>query len=352
LTGNKVVLSQSIQKSTEQPKERIFWCPTSLPRTPEPLPEFKISCHISQLYPDAQKLFSFYLSCADSDQAHSSLTSTTWPTLIIRKALDSERHTLFLLCYITSLISYLNHSPRDGKVPKQGRNDSFSETSSCASSAPGFDDWLYSVSSKFQQDSYASQRPKLSIPYAWQHSDLPTSAQSWYTPPTSSFSQPFPTTLTTYSQSARHSFSSHKSVPALCSSIASNPIHLTHQAVSTLKSRLSTKHKSSPATEFLFPVWCLFRAAILQGDEFAAAAHERFLRHLVYKAEGVKDLPPWLIRVIIEVDLKLADADKSEDGEERSGGELLVESEMRERLKPECKGGSMEKEWWWDMGWS
>jgi hypothetical protein len=72
----------------------------------------------------------------------------------------------------------------------------------------------------------------------------------------------------------------------------------------------------------------------------------------VYKAEGVKDLPPWLIRVIIEVDLKLVGVDKSEDGEERSGGELLVESEMRERLKPERKGGSMEKEWWWDMGWS
>lgn len=84
-------------------------------------------------------------------------------------------------------------------------------------------------------------------------------------------------------------------------------------------------------SEFLFPVWCLFRAAILQGDEFAAAAHERFLRHLADKADGIKGVSPWLIRVILEVDLELGDSERSEDGEERSGAEILIESEIRER---------------------
>jgi hypothetical protein len=391
---SKSISSRSTQKSTEQPREEFYEHSASLSQTPEPRPEFEIPCHIRKLYPDAHKLITFYISCEGGDHGHLSLGSTTtWPTIIIRKALESERHTLFLLCYITSIISYLNHSASDEKLRKHGRNASLSsEASSCSSSAASFDDWPYPYSSNFQQDSYSPQQSNFSLLYTWQYPNLSTSAQSLCSSPISPAlqspglsyrssqvfqpgppfqaqqcpikpnhlrrpSQPLhtsPTTPTYYSQSSRPSFSDPALILASCSSLASDPIHLTHQAVSTLKSRLSTKHKSSPACEFLFPVWCLFRAAILQGDEFAAAAHERFLRHLVYKADGVKDLPQPLIRVIIEVDLKLSDAEKSEYGEERSGGEVLVESEMRERmvLNPRWKEGSQEKEWWWDMGWS
>lgn len=55
-----------------------------------------------------------------------------------------------------------------------------------------------------------------------------------------------------------------------------------------------------------------------------------------------------MIRVILEVDLKLGDSEKSEDGEERSGAEVLIESEMRERRvqKPGCKGVSKEADYW------
>jgi hypothetical protein len=360
-----------VHKPAEQPKDRSFEHSTSLPCSPEPLEDFEISAHIKQLYPDAHELINFY-RC-----------TTPWPQMIIRKALESERHTLFFLCYITSIISYLNTSFPDGNHPKNGRQGSLSsDTSSCSSSSTGLDDWQYPDPSQFLLDPFAPS--EYSLLHTWQNSDISTSLQPWYDSPTapilhqpqffqgstrpiqidhltqlSQLMQPTHATSIKHSQSPRASQSWHLA-PALascttqlasCSSLASDPIHLTHQAVSTLKSRLSTKLKTSPPSllsEFLFPVWCLFRAAVLQGDEFAAAAHERFLRHLADKVDGIKGLPPWLIRVILEVDLKLGDSEKNEDGEERSGAEVLIESEMRERRmqKPGRKGACKEPDYW------
>lgn len=303
----------SVRKPAGQLKDQFFEHSTSLPLSPESLEEFEISSHIQQLYPNAHELINFY-SC-----------TTPWPKMSIRKALESERHTLFLLCYIASIISYLNNSFPDGKVSKNYRQGSLSsDTSSCSSSSPGSDEWQYPHPLQYARDPFAPS--KYLLLSTWQHSDISTSLQPFYDSPALPilnqyrFSQdatdffqhnpPLPeqrrpsqadnlsqlddimqsshTAVINHSQSSRPSQSSPLA-PALascssqlasCSSLASDPIHLTHQAVSTLKSSLSTKLTTSPPSllsEFLFPVWCLFRAAILQGDEFAAAAHERFL---------------------------------------------------------------------------
>jgi hypothetical protein len=375
----------SIRKSARQLKDQFFEHSTSHPLFPEPLEEFEISAHIQQLYPNAHELINFYYY------------TTPWPKMIIRKALESERHTLFLLCYITSIISYLNNSFPGGKLSKNDRQGSLSSDTSSCSSSPGSNDWQYPRPSQYAQDPSAPS--KCSPLNTWQHSDMSASLQPCYGSPNLSilnqyrFSQdatdffqhnpslpeqrrPSQTSNLTqllqlddimqssHTAVINHSKSSKNSqslplAPALascssqlasCSSLASDPIHLTHQAVSTLKSRLSTKLKTSPPSllsEFLFPVWCLFRAAILQGDEFAAVTHERFLRHLADKADDIKGLPPWLIRVILEVDLKLCNSEKSEDGDERSSAELLIESEMRERKvqKPGWKRVSKGKDY-------
>jgi hypothetical protein len=253
---------QKNAKPIEKAKDKFHEGPIKLPPRLASRPVFEISSRIWQLYPDVHKLIVFYLS-GECSQAHLSLhCSSQWSTMIVGKALESERHILFLLCYISSMRSYLNNSVKKGGT---------------LAALEGLTDIL---------------------------------------------EQPVSSVLT-----------SNSSIPPGCSYV-SQLTHLTHQAVSTLKACLSTELNSSPPTplsDFLFPVWCLSRAAILQGDDFAADAHERFIRHLLSIADGAKGVAPWLLRVIIEVDLKFGNGELKNDAEGKGDSELIIESEMKER---------------------
>ena len=272
--------------------------------------------------------------------------------MVIQKALESESHTLFLLCYISSIITYQENLGKDQKIPNDGRHSSQStDTSSSRSSfSSSLDEWEFTYPSNTQSESYTSPSPTVFSPTLQQPNTLTVSQSSRPTATTrASFSSSFvsshfphttrldfprfsplaPVSTNSQPQPCLHT---HGYTPSY--TLPSDPIHLTHQAVATLKSRLSTKLKSPPPpplSEFLFPVWCLFRSAILQNDVFAAGAHEKFIRHLLYKSDGATGVPPWLLRIIVEVDLKLGSLEASNDIEGNRRSELILESEVRER---------------------
>ncbi|KAE9381156.1 hypothetical protein N431DRAFT_457765 [Stipitochalara longipes BDJ] len=341
------------------------------------LPAFKISHRIWQRYPDACKLIIFYFS-GEGSQAHLSLRCTTqWSTMVIQKALESESHTLFLLCYISSIVTYQESLAKDQRISSDSRHSSqASDTSSSSSSfSATLDDWEFTYPSETRVEPYTSPlsstfshtlpqpRPftisQLSQPSQSSQASLAPNFVNRHFNHTTQLDKPGLSTPSLSHGKARHSAqaiqiplasqlsplaqvpSNNEPQPCVHTpgytqsyTLPSDPIHLTHQAVATLKSRLSTKLKSSPPpplSEFLFPVWCLFRSAILQNDRFAAGAHEKFLRHLLYKSDGATGVPPWLLRIIVEVDLKLGASEGSDDMEGKSRCELILESEMRER---------------------
>lgn len=102
-----------------------------------------------------------------------------------------------------------------------------------------------------------------------------------------------------------------------------------------LNAYLSAKLMSSSPwsmAECAFPAWCLARAAILQGDNFAASAHLQFLRHIISYADGAEGVSPWLLGIIHAVDLKLEDSASCDDPAGTQLGDLIIASEMRERM--------------------
>ena len=300
---------------------------------------FKISPRIYQRYPDASRLIIFYLS-GEGSEVHSSLRCTTqWSNMIIQKGLESECHTLFLLCYISSIVLYLENLAKIGRVRQDSRHSSLSSESSsldyCFS--PRAEDWEIAYLSEPRNASHHSPVPSSSSPALKQPpiSILPRLCQTSQLSP-----------VLRVPSIDQYQPSSHTSLNTPSYTLPSDPMHLTHQAVATLKSRLSTKLRSvppPPLSEFLFPVWCLFRSAILQSDEFAAVSHERFLRHLLYKADGAIGVPPWLLRIIVEVDLKLGVLQQKDDIGGKSNSEAILESERTERGEQLCDINSREK---------
>ena len=350
--ANETLTKRTSAKGDKEGRDAASENPTKLPSRLEVQPAFKISHRIWQRYPDACKLIAFYLS-GEGWGARSVLRCTTqWSSMIIQKALESESHTLFLLCYISSIITYQENLAKDPTISNNGRNSSQStDTSSSRSSiSPTLDAWEFTYPSNAQSEPYASPQSSVFSPLLQNPNPLTISqpsqplqtSQDLFSPnlgnshlsSTTQLDLPHFSPSVPISSSTQNPPRLHTPANTPSYTLPSDPIHLTHQAVATLKSRLSIKLKLSPPpplSEFLFPVWCLFRSAILQNDVFAAEAHEKFIRHLLYKSDGATGVPPWLLRIIVEVDLKLGSSQGSDDVEVNRRSELILESEMRER---------------------
>jgi hypothetical protein len=139
---NTGLTSRTATKCAKQTKRECYENSIKLPIHLDPFLKFDISHRIRQRYPDAYKLMTFYLS-GECSQAHLSLHCTTeWSPMIIRKALESECHTLFLLCYISSIISYLNYSAKNSTtLGHERRSSPSSDVSSNSSFSLNLDDW-------------------------------------------------------------------------------------------------------------------------------------------------------------------------------------------------------------------
>jgi hypothetical protein len=283
-----------------------------------------------QLEPETRRLIQFYLLWNDP-QVQSSL-AVSWPKWIVLTALKSELNLLVLPCYIASMASYLGQTAsgieeRSHEAPPRASQQIYRFA--------GFEsdsDWDSSRSSQSPVSSVQSLFPQAAEASTFDGSKRPTSPRShvYLTPPngnTPEIAHPLgPAALLSCSSSLLDD--TH--LPN-----ASNLPHLTHFALEALQSRLSTKHKPSISTscssDLLFPVWCLFRAAIFQGDKFAAVSHERFLKHLVYRPDGSKSTSSRLVNVIVEVDLKLGQT-RQRSGTYDKSSELLIKSEIWERM--------------------
>ncbi|KAN0101579.1 hypothetical protein V8E51_012089 [Hyaloscypha variabilis] len=310
-------------------------------------PSQPLHYRILQLDCQTRRLIQFYLLWNVS-QAHSSLEcALSWPKTIVATAFNSELHSLVLPCYIASLVSYLSQ-----KLSKPQRK-SF-QSNSRANTPESYFDSDSPQSSKSPPTSRRPVVPQTADPppfgfpptYSWDAWDTWQDSQAPHIPRPSSV-QASPTLHPAAPRTPRPApkrdvaLSRSLSCPSQSCNDTLPPVppdllQLTHLALEALQSRLSTKNKSSLSSSFstdlLFPVWCLFRAAIFQSDEFAAVSHQRFLRHLVYRADCAKYCSSWLVDVITEVDLGLCLSRQGMGGGDRGSSALLVMSELRERM--------------------
>jgi hypothetical protein len=292
-----------------------------------------------QLDSEARQLIHFYLLWKVPD-ANSRLPSElSWPEWIVSAAFNNELHSLVLPCYIASMVSYLSQSPTGLQKELSKSNRQVWQ--------PTF--WPSVSESYFECDSPRSSQSSASpLHYRVDHSSSPYPMDLWETWQNSPMSEVFqtPSTQTFATQNGLEIAPQHDLPPLLsnpsqlvndgvCFPVAFDLAGLTHSALVALQSRLSTKNKSSFSTSFssdlLLSVWCLFRAAIFQGDELAAVSHERFLRQLIYRPDGSKYFSSRLIKVIVDVDLKLSLARQEIGVGDKRSSALLVKSELRER---------------------
>lgn len=312
-------------------------------------PSQNINPNFLQLRSEDRQLIRFYLLW-NVPQAYSNLSCTkSWPKAIVRVAFNSELNALVLTCYIASMISYLSEP---STTPQQ--------LCKLRQKVPRPAERLICSKSSFPWDSPSPQSSKsfgsstLPIfPHTTEVSDPVTSACSclsdvlefWHDCQVSDTKKtscsPKPATAITdclkidfQGNSTLHMLRSNTSQPAYFP-MSINLAHLTQTALCALRTHLSTKNElsfgSTFASEFLFPVWCLFRASIFQGDKLAALAHGRFLRHLIYRPDGSKHSPSRLLEVIMEVDLQLRLSGLDNISCDGRLSALLVQSEERER---------------------
>lgn len=306
--------------------------------------------HILQLDEATQRLIHFYLLWNVS-KAHSRLPcALSWPKTIVNITFDSELYSIFLTCYIASMVSYLSQ--------KLSRSQREASPSSSQSPATYFD---FDSDSPQSQSSRSPASPPLSVSdpavdppsinfpatsCLWNVSEASLGTQSLQIRrpslvQTSSTYQSDKTSSPTPSLQYDLPLSRSLSYPSCSDNDTSLPIpsdiaQLTNIALEALRSRISRKDKSSfslsLSADLLFPVWCLFRAAIFQSDIFAAVSHQKFLRHLVFRPDGSKCSASWLVDVIVEVDVVLTLSCEEIDGRDKGSGALLVMSELRERM--------------------
>jgi hypothetical protein len=292
-----------------------------------------------QLDSEARQLIHFYLLWKVPGDISSLTSELSWPEWVVSAAFNNELYLLILPCYIASMVTYLSHAPIS---PQRELS-----TSNWKVWQPTF--WP-GVSESFEWDSPRSSQSSASPLQSFvDHSPSPYSMdpwENWQNYPMSEAIQTPPTQISATQNCpelpSRHDLPglfSNLSQPVnddVCLPTAFDLASLTHSALAALQSRISSKNKAyfSPAfsSDLLFPVWCLFRAAIFQGDEFAAVSHERFLRQLIYRPDGSKYSSSRLVKVIIDVDLKLSLARQEISGGDKRSSALLVRSELRERM--------------------
>jgi hypothetical protein len=301
------------------------------------VPDQMLHFRILQLDFEAQRLVNFYLSWSVS-QGYSNLPcALSWSKTIVDNAFKSQLHTLVLSCYIASMSSYFRGTPTGSQMtPAKSQQEvtrSISPSNLLAAPESHFD-WgsPQLTGSPASASSLPFATPQATDLSYFDHSPgLSPGADAINT----MFDYPSPRTKSPqiFQSNPLPSAPNHPERDTTFP-IADDLGQLTHLALIEFQSCLSAKNKSSisPAvsSDLLFPVWCLFRAAIFQGDEFAAASHQQFLKHLVYRPEASRGCPSWIIGVIIETDLKLQLPTRRPD--EQSSAAILVESELRERM--------------------
>ncbi|KAE9369252.1 hypothetical protein N431DRAFT_442933 [Stipitochalara longipes BDJ] len=344
--GTSVPKNQTISTS-DHPEEAesgpdVF---ANLHYTLDIVPSQNLHYRILQLNDETQRLINFYLLWNIS-QAHSRLPcALSWPKTIVTNAFNTELHSLVLPCYIASMVSYLSQ-----KLARPQRRTSRSNSQSIAS------EFYFDSDSPQSSRSPASPPPSvmaqtaepphfsfLPSSYPWNVSEI--SQTSHITRPSSARAFPTnrPTKKSSLTPALQHDLALSRSLshPSYSDHDTNLPIpsdlaQLTHLALEALQSRISGKNKSSfsssLSSDLLFPVWCLFRAAVFQSDKFAAVSHQRFLRHLVYRPDGSKCSSSWLVNVIVEVDLNLRLNRREIDECDKGSSALLVMSELRERM--------------------